>query len=154
MIVFVLDHYLAVPGVHMVAGVCKKDKLSMPGTVYHPECFGDPLDNLDHFVPSLPNLNHPIRSLEDKCDEISLITFGDPVLLQELLADLVQVLHESYRASLMSWLRMYKFLQTSGINQCGSTHDHHNLIHWVMEDLSGKAQPAPHLIQHHMSPGW
>ncbi len=108
MIIFVLDYYLAVPSVHIDVGVCKKDKLSMPGTVYHPKHFGDPLDNLDHFVPSLPNLNYPIKSLEDKCNEISLVTFGNPVLLQELLADLVQVLHESYRASLMSWLHMHQ----------------------------------------------
>ncbi len=80
----------------------------MPETVYHPKHFGDPLDNLDHFVPSLPNLNHPVKSLEDKCDEISLVTFGDPVLLQELLADLVQVSYKSYRASLMSWLHMHQ----------------------------------------------
>ncbi len=107
-IIFVFDHYLAAPGIHMVMGECEKDKLSTLETVYHPKCFGDPLDNLDHFIPSLPNLNHPIKSLEDKCDEISLITFGDPALLQELLADLVQVSHKSYRASLMSWLHMHQ----------------------------------------------
>ena len=99
---------MAAPSVQMEKDACDKEKPPLSEAMHYPEQFSDPLDNLDHFVPSLPNLNHPVKSLEDKCNEIGLITFGEPVPLQELLADLVQLPSVSYRLSLMSWLHTHQ----------------------------------------------
>ncbi len=56
-IVFVLDYYLAVPSVQLVKGMCNKDKLSTSENRLELDCFSDPLDYLEQFVLSPPNLN-------------------------------------------------------------------------------------------------
>ena len=66
--------------------------------------FFNPLEVMDNFVPSPPNLNRPVKSMSDKCDKIGLVTFGEPVPFQELLVDIAKLGHDEYHAVLMQWL--------------------------------------------------
>ncbi len=46
-----------------------------------------------------------MKNIADKCKEISLVTFGEPVPFQELLADLAKVKQDEYHVVLMQWLQ-------------------------------------------------
>ena len=98
---FVIDHFLAVPGVQEVPDKLTQVKLGKVADYR----FSEPAEIMMNFVPHPPNLNRLVKNITDKCEEIGLVTFGEPVPFQELLADLAKVKWDKYYVVLMQWLR-------------------------------------------------
>ncbi len=59
----------------------------------------------DRLVPSPFILNHPVKDIHARCNEIGLTWTGDPVPLQQLLAG---IMYSSYREDLTDWIMEYK----------------------------------------------
>ncbi len=100
-IVFMIDHFLAMPEVLDIT-----DKLTQvkPGKAVDYRFCG-PAEVIVNFVPHPPNLNWPVKNIADKCEEIDLVTFGEPVPFQELLADMAKMKRDEYCVLLMQWLQ-------------------------------------------------
>ena len=84
-IILILGSYLASPPVSTV------NKCPKSGVKWGLQNF------FDQLVPSPFVLNHPVRDVSMRCDEIGLTWTGDPVPLQQILAG---IMHGAYREDL------------------------------------------------------
>ncbi len=63
---------------------------------------------LDRFAVVPDVLNKPVKNVQEKCEEIGLILFGEEVALTVLLAELLHIPHDQYRLLLVEWLQLYE----------------------------------------------
>ncbi len=69
--------------------------------------FKDPGLHAEAFVPSPTIFNQPVKDLQSRCNEIGLVPFGEPALLHILMAEFARTPPETYRETLVAWLRQY-----------------------------------------------
>ncbi len=73
--------------------------------------FLDLLDTMPSFEHYPVVLTRPVRSLQQRCDEIGLTPRGKPCLIQSLLAELSGLNPIQYRIHLVSWMQVVQSTQ-------------------------------------------
>ena len=109
-VVLTLGAVLVAPSA--VGDGCKKEKPVQVDHLFYVTIQNMPAPDmiLERFAVVPDVLNKPVKNIQEKCEEIGLVLFGEEAPLNVLLAELLCILYDQYQLLLVEWLQFYERL--------------------------------------------